>query len=246
MPSGALPEELVLAHRITGYLAAFVLAPFVLSVFARPGRHRPWGQVFLGVMVLLYASGLYFTFARHAPGSFVWARNLAFNFVGFFFVLLGWRAIWRMRHARLEPSALDHAMRALLIAASVALVTLGVRHHFPSFAVGALGLWLALAVFREVPDARALYRRHQRCMLAAFFYVLTVLSLVHVRGLGDLKWLWPTLIGIPLAVYATRGDAPSVPRMRRVVWGALGATFAFGAYILASGALFSSTTALGQ
>src|SRR5258708_1560912 len=116
MPSGALPEELVLAHRITGYLTAFVLAPFVLSAFARPGRHRPWGQVFVGVMVLLYASGLYFTFARHPLGSFVWARNLAFNFFGFFFVLLGWRAIWRMRHALWGALGVTFAFGAYIVA----------------------------------------------------------------------------------------------------------------------------------
>src|SRR5258708_27666865 len=166
MPSGALPEELVLAHRITGYLTAFVLAPFVLSAFARPGRHHPWGQVFVGVMVLLYASGLYFTFARHPLGSFVWARNLAFNFFGFFFVLLGWRAIWRMRHAQLAPTPLDHAMRALLVAAGAMLVAPRPRHHLPSFSARALGPWLALFFFPPGPDAPAPLPPPPPCTLA--------------------------------------------------------------------------------
>ncbi len=42
-------------------------------------------------------------------------------------------------------------------------------------------------------------------MLASYFYVLTVLSLVHVRAPTDLKWLWPALLGVPLVAYATRG-----------------------------------------
>ncbi len=193
-------------HRLAGYTAAFVVAPLALLAFAEPPRHRVFAKTYLCLMIPLYVTGVVFTFLRHETGSFVWARNLAFNFLGFFFLLLGWRAMWRFRRKALLPSALDRGMRAAMLAASGVLVALGVLHHFPSFVLGSLGLWLGLSVFREnLDDPRALYVTHQRCMLGSYFYVLTVLSLVHVRAPTDLKWLWPTLIGVPLVAYATHG-----------------------------------------
>jgi hypothetical protein len=231
MEGGALPENLVLAHRIVGYLTAFAVAPMALSAFANPARHRRWGKTFLYLMVPLYVSGLYFTFHRHPIGSFDWARNLAFNFFGFFFLFLGWRAIWRYRLGALQPVALDHGMRAVLLAVSAALVVLGAIHHVPSLVLGILGLWLGLSVFRESGEARQLYATHQRCMLAVYFYVLTVLSILHVRATTNLKWLWPTLLGVMLAAYATRG---ADPRRRTVIAVrlTLAITLFFGAYIL--------------
>jgi len=157
MNGSGLPDELVLAHQLVGYTTAFFIAPLALLAFADPQRHRGWAKTYLYLMIPLYLTGLFFTFERHAVGSFVWARNLAFNFVGFYFVLLGWRAISRFRRQAVEPTLLDHAMRALLVAASAALVAMGGLHHFPSFVFGALGLWLGVFVFREPQEVRALY-----------------------------------------------------------------------------------------
>lgn len=229
MHGTALPDELVLAHQLVGYTIAFVVAPLALLAFAEPERHRGWAKYYLYLMIPLYSSGLYFTFQRHEFGSFVWSRNVAFNFLGFYFLLLGWRAIWRYRRQAVRPAALDHAMRALLVAVSAALVALGGLHHFPSFVFGALGLWLGLAVFRETPETSALYVRHQRCMLASFYYVLTVLSIVHFRAPADVKWLWPALVGLPLIVYATR--IGNRARTRRAVYASFAIAMLVGIYI---------------
>jgi hypothetical protein len=234
-PAGEFAEHLVLAHRIAGYLTAFVVAPLALAAFARPALHRRLALTHLGLMLPLYLTGLYFTFLRHGVGSFDWARNLAFNFFGFFFLFLGWRAIWRYRRSALQPSTLDHAMRATLLLASAALLALGAQKHFPSLVLGGLGLWLGLAVFREAADARALYVRHQRCMLASYFYVLTVVSIVHVRASSNFKWLWPTLLGVMIAAYATRGT----DTRRRTAIAArftLAVTAFLGAYVVATSA----------
>lgn len=235
MHGSMLPEELILAHRLIGYVAAFAIAPLVLFASSEPQRHRRWARAYLCFMVPLYVTGLFFTFQRHEFGSFVWARNLGFNFVGFFFLLLGWRAIWRFRRQAVQPTALDHTMRALLLAGSATLVALGILHHFPSFVLGSLGLWLGLIVFRETGIARGLYVTHQRCMLASFFYVLTVLSLVHVRAPSDLKWLWPALLGVPLVAYATRGSLAQ-RRTRVTVGVTLTITLLLGVYIALLGA----------
>jgi hypothetical protein len=226
----ALVGGFVLAHQLAGYATAFVVAPIALFAFVDPARHRPWAKLFVYAMIPLYLTGLAFTFRLHDAGSFVWARNLAFNFTGFFFLLVGWRAIWRLRHRRWEPGTLDRAMRAILVAGGVALVALGATHHFPSFALGALTLWMALRVLRESPDARALLVRHQRAMLTAYFYLLTVLSLVHVRAPTDVKWLWPALLGGPIVAYATR-DGPNSRRMGIAVRCIVAIAMVFALYI---------------
>jgi len=229
MHGSPLPDELVLIHQLVGYTTAFVVAPLALLAFADPQRHRGWAKYYLYLMIPLYLSGLYFTFQRHEVGSFVWTRNVAFNFLGFYFLLLGWRAIWRYRRQAVHPTALDHAMRAVLVAVSGALIALGGLHHFPSFVFGALGVWLGLSVFRETSGVQALYVRHQRCMLASFYYVLTVLSIVHLRAPADVKWLWPAIVGVPLIVYATR--AGHRERTRRAVYATFAVAMLAGVYI---------------
>lgn len=227
----ALVGGFVLAHQLAGYATAFVVAPLALLAFAAPARHRPWAKAFVYTMIPLYVTGLGFTFRLHEAGSFVWARNLAFNFTGFFLLMVGWRAIHRYRHRALAPAGLDRAMRAILVAGGVALVALGVRHHFPSFALGALTLVLAFGALRETGDARGLVVRHQRAVLAAYFYLLTVLSLVHLRASTDVKWLWPALLGTPIVVYATHGG-PDARRMRIAVRLTVAIAMAFALYIV--------------
>jgi hypothetical protein len=223
----ALFGGLVLAHQAVGYATAFAVAPLALAAFATPARHRPWGKAFVYAMIVLYVTGLAFTLRLHAPTSFVGARNLAFNFTGFFLVLCGWRAIHRQRRRIAVAQPLDHAMRVTVAAGGAALVALGVRHHFPSFVLGAIALGVAARVMREDPSPGALVVRHQRLMLAAFCYLLTVLSLVHVRASTDVKWLWPALVGVPLVAYATRrGLDPARMRVAVRVLVAIAAAFA--------------------
>lgn len=226
----ALLGGLVLTHQAVGYTTAFVIAPLALSRYGEPQRHRPWGKAYVYAMIGLYLTGLSFTLRLHDPASFIGARNLAFNFTGFFLVLVGWRAIHRRRTGQLAPRPLDHAMRATLAAGGATLVALGVMHHFPSFVLGALALAFAARAMREAADAPALVPRHQPAMLAGYFYLLTVLSLVHVRAPTDVKWLWPTLLGAPIVLYATRGGL-DVRRMRAVVPVVVSIATAFALYI---------------
>jgi hypothetical protein len=214
-----LPVEAVLAHRTLGYITVFGIAPLALLVSIGSLRHRRWGQLYLVAMGLLYFSGLWFTFARNEFGSWIWARNVAFNFSGTFLLLLGWRAMWRRHAGQTEPSRLDQAMRAVQVAAALALMLLGMGRHFPSIVLGALALWFGITQLREPTDPRALFLRHQRCMLGSYLYVLTVLSLVHLRAPSDLRWLWPVLIGVPLIAWGTSAEPRRQKSLTRVMVG---------------------------
>jgi hypothetical protein len=226
----ALVGALVLAHQAVGYATAFAVAPLALAHSADAPRHRPWAKAFVYAMIPLYLTGLAFTLRLHDAAGFVGARNLAFNFTGFFLVLCGWRAIHRYRKHALAPAPLDRAMRVILAAGGAAMVALGVRHHFPSFALGAIALAIAWRALRPATNPRALVVQHQRAILAGYFYLLTVLSLVHVRASADVKWLWPALVGTPLVVWATH-EGPDPRRMRIAVHAIVAVALAFALYI---------------
>ena len=71
-------------------------------------------------------------------------------------------------------------------------------------------------------------------MLASFYYLLTVLSIVHFRVPADVKWLWPALLGLPLIVYATRAGNPK-NRTRLAVYATFGIAMLVGVYIAVAG-----------
>jgi hypothetical protein len=226
----ALVGALVLMHQAVGYATAFGVGPLALARSDAPSRHRAWGKAYVYAMIPLYLSGLAFTLRLHDPTGFVGARNLAFNFTGFFLVLCGWRAIHRHRHRAFVATPLDRAMRLVLAAGAAAMLALGVRHHFPSFALGAIALAIAWRALAPAADARALVVQHQRAILASYFYLLTVLSLVHVKASADVKWLWPALLGTPLVLWAThRGPDPR--RMRVAVHAVVVIALAFALYV---------------
>lgn len=224
---------LLLAHQLLGYALAFAVAPLALQAFATPRRHRLWGRLYVGCMLLLYLSGTVFTLSQHEPGSFALWRNLLFNFLGSSLAFIGWRLAWRRRHGRLAAVAGDRLLRAAVIGLSGALAAMGALHHFPSAVLGALGLWLGLRGLREQAQAAALMLAHLRCMLASVFYLLTVLSLVHVRsGPGDLKWLWPAVIGVTLLCYAAPKGQLQPQRLRFVVRSSLALLAAAALFVL--------------
>lgn len=236
-----LPEALIEAHRFTGYALVFGLTPLALIFQQRHGLHRALGLAYVAVMSLQYFSGLPMTL-RHADDPSVMWRNLAFNFLGYWFVILAWRSIWRWRHAA-PASGLDHALGGMLFPPAALLLAFGIAGHFPSTVLGLLGLWLArmdhLELRRE-PPARPgpplLLRRHLRYMWASYCYVLTVLTLVHLRDVlpRDLRWLWPTLIGTPLVIWILAGGVHWSQRQQQAARLLVGIALALGVYVAAT------------
>ncbi len=196
-------------HRLVGYPTAFVVAPLALLSFAVAGRHRRWGRAYFYLMVYLYMTGLFMTLTRHPWTSWAFARNLFFNFYGFSLVAYGYRAITLFR-ARDEPapSMLDRILAGVLLSTTAALILLNWKHDTPM-----RGFAIVAAVFSvlEVRDLRRSFRprellfaRHLRFMLGSYFYVLTVLSIVHLQRLPrNVKWLWPTVLALPIVLVAT-------------------------------------------
>lgn len=228
---------LELAHRLVGYPLAFVVAPFAIATFAGAPGHRWAGKTYAAAMTFLYLTGTALTLTRHSWATWEFARNVTFNLVGYSFLLHGWRAIWLRRRPRPLPAAVDLWLLASLAALVAAMMVLALqRSNTPMrvFALAGAALVVLEAVeWRAGLTGRVLYRRHVRYMLASYFYVLTVVSLVHLRDelSSDARWLWPSALAVAVIWVAGGGRREPPPRTRRWAMRALLAvSVAFGAY----------------
>jgi hypothetical protein len=218
---------LILIHRSVGYPTAFIIAPLGLLAFATPAVHRRWGKIYFYCMIFLYSTGSYLTLTTHPWHSWAFARNVAFNFFGFSMLLYGYRAIRLFRQAgQPRPQPLDWALAGALAASVVALCLVAAVRDTPMRVFAAIGLVMCVLEFRDLragfQPKSVLFRRHLRFILASYFYVLTVVSVVH---LGDelpreVKWLWPSVFGAAIIWLASTnaGAFLSQPRARVLRW----------------------------
>lgn len=244
-PRGAEPlswDALVeLIHRVVGYPLAFVIGPLALATFAGAPGHRWTGRAYALTMTFLYVTGTALTLTRHDWASWEFARNVAFNLLGYSFVLHGWRAMWLhgrssapgSRLAAPGKDAIDVALLASLAALTLALLILAaLRPNTPVRIFAAIALWLLVLEARDwrAVQTRALqYRRHVRHVLASYFYVLTVVSLVHLRHelASDARWLWPAAIAVG-TIWLVQERARAT---RWTVRAIVALSVAFGAYV---------------
>lgn len=242
-----LPDEvdatIELVHRVAGYPLAFVVAPFAIATFAAAPGHRRSGRWYAWLMTYLYVTGTILTLTRHEWGSWEFGRNVVFNLTGYSLMLYGIRAVWLLANpAAPRRTWIDRALLALLAVNTVVMSMLAIVKNTPLriFSVIVAGLLVL-----EVRDWRAgypnaiLYRRHLRYLLGSYFYVLTVVSLVHLRDemSSDLRWLWPAGVALLVIWAATLRPEQWAAGIRRAsatrnaVRGTLMVALLFGLYV---------------
>ena len=225
-------------HQLLGYPTAFLVAPLALLTYQRPSVHRRLGITYVVAMGLLYALGTFLTFARHPLDSETFRRNLSFNLLGSWLLLIGWRSIrLYLRPALPRPAALDWALLAVLASASIALFVTGNGTMRKIAAVGGLLCFIeARDLVRGFASRAALFTRHVRYMLASFFYVLTVVSIVHLTVLPRrVKWLAPVMVGL-VVIAATswalrRGGARGRRVLRAAILGTVIVAWSLAIYV---------------
>lgn len=198
-------------HLWLGFATAFVVAPVALCALPGGAAHRRAGKLYLVAMCVLFASGMVFTFSKHELLSYKWARNVVFNALGFLLLFPGVRALTLPALGdRLLARPLDRALTAALALLSAAAFALGAR-KWPLLLFGAAGALLVWLDLRETSagSASAARRldRHLRYMLASYFYVMTVVSLVYGPPGAESKWVWPLALALPTIALATSSAA---------------------------------------
>jgi hypothetical protein len=244
-------EWIELAHRTLGYPIAFLVGPATLLAFTTPRTHRAWGHAYLYGMTALYLSGTYLTLARHEWLTWQFARNVSFNLLGFSMLVYAYRAIWLFRRPEAPaPTRLDRALSAAQLATVLGVVVVAAFKDTPMRVFAVVGLVLCALDLRDQRDGfrpRArLFRRHVRYVLASYYYLLTLVSIVHLDAAlpRNAKWLWPTGVGAVAmwlalggrGLAASGGRAPSLPRAVTLTLVAAGALGLWVAIQLLSGA----------
>jgi hypothetical protein len=234
-------ERLLVFHQLVGYPLVFLVAPLALATFAGRPPHRTIGVAYLVGMTFLYATGSVLTLTQYDYASWEFGRNIVFNLTGYLLALQGARAIWLWRHTDApRPTRLDHGLRALFVASTTVMFALAVQKNtaLRVFAILAVVLLvLDRADFRAGLSRAVLYARHVRCILGSYFYVLTVVSLVHLRDEvgANVRWLWPTAAALVVIWIAHGAVTPGNPwrsgAQRWAVAATIALSLSFGAYV---------------
>ena len=207
-------------HVLAGTVALAV-APIALVTLKGGPAHRRWGKVYFWGMAVVAATAIVVAFWR----SILFLMLTAV--FSFYAALSGYRVLYRKRpDLGQRPSALDWVAAGITLAASAALMGLGILKPTPRFqelstvaiAFGVVGLALSgldvLRFVRPPADKRAWWYQHMSNMMGSYIAAVTAFSVVNFHFLPTtLRWLWPTLVGTPLIAiwityYRRRFNAP--------------------------------------
>lgn len=205
MSLSTLVDTLYWTHITFGFLAFFV-APVALASAKGGPTHRRWGRVYFWAMAAVASTALVLSVYR--PNYF-----LAFVSVfSFYLAFRGYRAL-RRKPARgnSAPVAVDYIGMSLTIAASAALVVLGITQPAPvwvalghvAIVFGIVGLFFALVdlyIFLSPPKDRfEWWYSHMAGMIASYLAAVSAFSVNNFHFLPVfVRWVWPTAIGIPV------------------------------------------------
>jgi adenosine deaminase CECR1 len=195
-------------HQVLGYLIAFVIGPATLISWTNRPWHRRWAKVFLLGMLVLYLTGTPRTFLFQAPLSWGFVRNLTFNFFGVFQLIIGYRAIRLWSNPQGTLLTLDRLYFFTLVLLGLAMTAIGLS-DWPMLLFGVIALIFAALDGQAVSrwsNRQMQLSRHLRYVFGSYYYLLTVISIVHAPAGHDTKWLWPAVWGILIwtLAYAAR------------------------------------------
>ena len=198
-------------HVLAGTLA-LVVAPVALLTVKGGPTHRRWGKVYFWAMAVVAATAV-------VVG--LWKGLLFLLLVAvfsFYAALSGYRVLYRKRpDLGQRASALDWTAAGITLAASAALIVLGIVRPTPTFqnlstvakVFGGVGLGISgLDVWRFLSppaDKRAWWYKHMANMIGSYIAAVTAFSVVNFTLLPTtLRWLWPSMIGAPvIAIWIT-------------------------------------------
>lgn len=193
-----IADSLLLGHKLLGFATVLVIGPAALLAPLGGRAHRRFGMLYIACMTILYLSGSWFTFTKHDLLGYKFLRNFSFNLFGYSLLLLAWRAVPLARAGAAAVTRVDRAGVIALAVLGAAMLPLGFK-RWPMFVFGAVGLGFAWVDWQQMrtgtPSAATRLNRHIRYMIASYYYVVTLLSILLLPGSFKWKWVWPSLVG---------------------------------------------------
>ncbi len=202
----AILNGLLLLHVVAGF-GALVVAPVAMATAKGGPTHRRWGKVYYRAMVAVGLTAVVLGIAR--PNVFL-ALLAVFSFYNAF---SGYRALAHKHPAAATRDRAAWGMALVTLAASAALVVLGVVRSSETWrqlglvpaVFGAFGVFLAgrdvAKLVRPPADPMTWWYTHMTRMLGSYAAALTAFSVINFTALPlTVRWFWPVAIGTPLIV----------------------------------------------
>lgn len=199
------------AHIAAGFTAFFV-APIALISQKGGAAHRRWGKIYFWGMTAGTITAL--IVATYRPNIFL----LLLAIFSFYLSFTGYRVLSRKRPEQGQrATALDWSVAIFTGVASAIMFALsffnptngGLRFNPLFMTFGFLGLFAAggdVRKFVRPPREKyAWFFDHMGGMLGSYIAAVSAFSVVNFTFLPELvRWLWPTIVGIPLTTIWAR------------------------------------------
>jgi uncharacterized membrane protein len=187
-------------HILCGTIALFV-APAAMLTVKGSEVHRRWGKIYFWMMAVVAVTAM--AMALYRPIIFL-ALVAVFSF---YFAFRGYRSVLRKNCG---PETMDWIVALLALAGSLGLIELGIRpptgQLLPappvSVAFGVIGIVFAGSdiqrFFKPSSGEKNWWYNHMGGMLGSYIATVSAFSAVNFSFLPIVvRWLWPSVIGIP-------------------------------------------------
>lgn len=211
----SLIADLVFTVHVAAGIVALVAG--LGAIVTRKGgrRHNTSGKLYVLTMAIVVVT---------AVPLALWVTNwflLAIAVFSGYLVFGGYRVIGRRRAGLTEPTTIDYAGHGTMVAVGVLMIVaggwqtvtgpIGLAPALAAFGgIGAGFAVFSLAQFRTPPTNRVSWLRlHLGFMGGAYISAVTAAITVNLSTIPPLvRWLGPTIVGVPLIVYAIRTYTP--------------------------------------
>jgi hypothetical protein len=199
-------KTVVFVHVLSG-MSAFVVAPIAMLVKKGSKAHRQWGKLFFWSMTGVVITGIVMSIVL---------TNIFLFCVAFFaysLVVSGYRWLYRKKNTPGQKIAtLDWVINIVSIVFDIGLVTVGVLRilsnvtdafGYISIVFGLIGMNFTYGNFKQYlkppKEKNAWLLNHIGGMIGGYIATVSAFSAVNLNALPTIiRWLWPTIIGIPL------------------------------------------------
>jgi len=211
-------DPILWVHILAGVIALLAGLAAIVTLKGGP-RHNRAGKIYGVTMAIVVVTA--FPLSIWADNWFLFAIAV---FTGYL-IAAGYRIILRRRSGVREPTATDYALHSAMIVTGVGMIGVGGYGTI----TGAMDLGSVLAVFgmiggalavRELrqirvsaPDRTPWFERHIAFMGGGYIATVTATVTVNLTMVPPLvRWLGPTLVGVPLIFYAITKYEPRFGR----------------------------------